>query len=59
MKVKEVFIMSKNYLNEIAQLKEKGMSQRRIAEILGISRKTVKRVYGILNDGVTMKLLLF
>ena len=44
--------MSKNYLNEIAQLKEKGMSQRRIAEILGISRNTVKRVYGILNDDV-------
>ena len=41
--------MSKSYLNEIAQLKEKGLSQRKIAEILGISRNTVRRVIDILG----------
>lgn len=44
--------MSKSYLNEIAQLKEKGLSQRKIAEILGISRNTVRRVIDILGGEV-------
>ena len=47
--------MSKNYFNEIVKLKEKGLSQRKIAEILGISRNTVKRVNDILDGDVTIE----
>ena len=47
--------MSKNYFNEIVKLKEKGLSQRKIAEILGISRNTVKRVNDILDSDVTIE----
>ena len=47
--------MSKNYFNEIVKLKEKGLSQRKIAEILGISRNTVKRVNDTLDGDVTIE----
>ena len=47
--------MSKNYFNEIVKLKEKGLSQRKIAGILGISRNTVKRVNDILDGDVTIE----
>lgn len=47
--------MPKYHLNEIARLKKKGLSQRQIALILGISRNTVRKVFDALDDNAMIQ----